>query len=46
MAMVVGEADHLDHHKYPMRLLRPGWDMPYYLFVKPCLALGLIWPRK
>jgi len=46
LAVIVGEADHLDHHKYPTRAQRPGWDLPYYVFMKPCEALGLIWYRK
>eukprot|EP00121_Abeoforma_whisleri_P004866 Awhi_evm1s4405 len=43
LAEIVGEAYHKDHHKYPQRAQRPGWDLPYHLFLNPCVKLGLIW---
>lgn len=44
----VGEACHEDHHSHPMRAKRPSGgfpcaDLPYYVVLKPLLAIGLIW---
>ena len=40
---LVGEAFHEDHHEYPRRAHRPGYDMPYALVLQPLEKLGLIW---
>lgn len=40
---LVGEAFHEDHHMYPYRAHRPGFDVPYSLILKPLAELGLIW---
>lgn len=40
---LVGEAYHDDHHEYPMRAHRPGYDIPYELVLKPLARLGVIW---
>ena len=40
---LVGEAFHDDHHAYPNRAHRPGYDMPYRLVLQPLAALGIIW---
>ena len=36
-----GEAYHLWHHVHPRAHHRPGLDVPYWLCIKPCLALGI-----
>eukprot|EP01134_Creolimax_fragrantissima_P000846 CFRG0846T1 len=46
LAQLVGEAYHLDHHNYPMKAKRPGWDLPYWTFLVPCEKAGLIWDLK
>lgn len=40
---LVGEAFHEDHHLYPRRAHRPGYDMPYTLVLQPLAKLGVIW---
>lgn len=40
---LVGEAFHDDHHDFPKRAHRPGYDMPYRLVLLPLAKLGLIW---
>jgi stearoyl-CoA desaturase (delta-9 desaturase) len=40
---LVGEAFHDDHHAFPKRAHRPGYDMPYRLVLLPLARLGLIW---
>lgn len=40
---LVGEAFHKDHHEYPRRAHRPGYDMPYTLILRPLANLGIIW---
>ena len=40
---LVGEAFHDDHHAWPKRAHRPGYDMPYTLILKPLSKLGVIW---
>lgn len=40
---LVGEAFHDDHHDYPRRAQRPGYDMPYTLILKPLEKLGVVW---
>ena len=39
---LVGEARHEDHHATPRRALRPGGDPPYWIFLAPLKALGVI----
>eukprot|EP00933_Yihiella_yeosuensis_P028141 TRINITY_DN21947_c0_g1_i3.p1 TRINITY_DN21947_c0_g1~~TRINITY_DN21947_c0_g1_i3.p1 ORF type:complete len:279 (+),score=15.36 TRINITY_DN21947_c0_g1_i3:148-984(+) len=39
---LVGEARHEDHHLNPRRALRPGGDLPYWLFLAPLKALNVI----
>ena len=47
LANVFGEAYHGWHHKHPLAYKRPGIDLPYWLCIKPCMALGLMWgPNK
>lgn len=43
LASLVGEAHHMDHHKYPNKMRRPGLDFPYHISIRWWLALGLIW---
>mmetsp|Transcript_10076 Transcript_10076/g.20804 ORF Transcript_10076/g.20804 Transcript_10076/m.20804 type:complete len:342 (-) Transcript_10076:46-1071(-) len=40
---LVGEAYHEDHHEYPRRAHRPGFDVPYSLLLKPLADMGVIW---
>ena len=40
---LVGEAYHDDHHAYPKRTHRPGYDMPYTLILRPLHKMGIIW---
>eukprot|EP00977_Amphora_coffeiformis_P030174 scaffold45178_cov237-Amphora_coffeaeformis.AAC.2 len=40
---LVGEAFHHDHHNYPRRANRPGYDMPYFLVLQPLEKLGVVW---
>ena len=40
---LVGEAFHEDHHQYPLRAHRPGYDVPYTLILKPLADWGIIW---
>jgi stearoyl-CoA desaturase (delta-9 desaturase) len=40
---LVGEAFHEDHHLYPRRAHRPGFDIPYTLILQPLAKLGVIW---
>lgn len=42
----IGEGYHDDHHKHPTRAHRPGFDLPYYLFIYPLWKLGLIYALK
>lgn len=44
----VGESGHAIHHIHPSEIVRqslgpPYFDIPYYLYLKPLLLLGLIW---
>jgi stearoyl-CoA desaturase (delta-9 desaturase) len=40
---LVGEAFHDDHHDFPRRAHRPGYDVPYALVLAPLARMGLIW---
>lgn len=47
LANVFGEAYHGWHHKHPLAYKRPGIDLPYWLCIKPCMMMGLMWgPNK
>jgi stearoyl-CoA desaturase (delta-9 desaturase) len=47
MAVLYGEAHHEDHHSFPAKAHRPGFDLTWYILLKPMLMLGLIWnPRS
>ncbi len=44
----VGESGHARHHIHPSEIVRPSlgppyFDLPYYLYLKPLLLIGLIW---
>ncbi|KAK3270142.1 hypothetical protein CYMTET_21446 [Cymbomonas tetramitiformis] len=41
LANLYGEAYHQWHHVHPRAYKRPGIDAPYWIFIKPALALGL-----
>lgn len=43
LALIVGESQHFDHHRYPRKALRPDWDVPRYVFLLPLEKMGLIW---
>jgi fatty-acid desaturase len=45
-AHLSGEDGHRHHHTHAQLAQRPGLDPPYYLFVKPLVAAGLIWDCK
>lgn len=40
---LVGEAFHDDHHEFPRRAHRPGFDVPYSFVLAPLSHLGIIW---
>mmetsp|Transcript_22858 Transcript_22858/g.32722 ORF Transcript_22858/g.32722 Transcript_22858/m.32722 type:complete len:317 (-) Transcript_22858:894-1844(-) len=40
---LVGEAFHDDHHNFPRRAHRPGFDVPYDVVLRPLAKLGIIW---
>ncbi|GHP06751.1 hypothetical protein PPROV_000549500 [Pycnococcus provasolii] len=44
LSELVGESYHDDHHAHPRRLHRPGLDLPYWIFIRPLIALRMIWP--
>lgn len=41
LSNIFGEAHHAWHHKHPLAFKRPGLDLPYWLFIKPLLAVGV-----
>lgn len=43
LANSFGEAYHGWHHKHPLAYKRPGLDLPYWTFIKPAIAVGLLW---
>jgi fatty-acid desaturase len=43
VAGMCGEDSHEHHHTHGGLAWRPGVDIPYWLFVRPLQALGLIW---
>jgi len=43
---LVGESCHKHHHDHLMLAQRPGLDLPYFYFVRPLEALGIIWNVK
>jgi len=45
-AQLSGEDGHGHHHMHAQLAQRPGLDPPYYFFVKPLAATGLIWDVK
>jgi len=45
-AQLSGEDGHGHHHTHAQLAQRPGLDPPYYFFVKPLAATGLIWDVK
>ncbi|KAA8495766.1 Delta(9)-fatty-acid desaturase fat-6 [Porphyridium purpureum] len=46
MANMVGENLHAMHHTQPRLAKRSNYDLPYWLLVKPLLAVGLIWDAQ
>jgi len=46
IAALDGEDAHGHHHQYSALAQRPGIDLPYYYFVRPLRALGLVWDTK
>ena len=47
LANTFGEAYHGWHHKHPLAYKRPGLDLPYWMLIKPMIALGVFWgPNK
>mmetsp|Transcript_67766 Transcript_67766/g.112663 ORF Transcript_67766/g.112663 Transcript_67766/m.112663 type:complete len:373 (-) Transcript_67766:192-1310(-) len=47
LTTLIGEATHHHHHQYADLAHRPGGvDLPYYLFILPLEALGLVWEVK
>lgn len=40
---LVGEAYHDDHHHWPRRVHRPGYDIPYSALLGPLSRWGVIW---
>jgi len=46
LAMFHGEAFHGDHHMYPMKAQRPGYDLGWYFVLRPLMALGIVKPTK
>jgi stearoyl-CoA desaturase (delta-9 desaturase) len=45
-AIILGEADHRDHHDYPGKARRPGPDLPYHLVLLPMAKLGVVWDLR
>ena len=43
LSELVGESYHEDHHSFPTKAHRPGLDLPFWLFIRPLAATGLIW---
>ena len=44
VTLLIGEGTHRHHHDHAALAHRPGGiDLPYYLFVLPLEALGLVW---
>lgn len=44
---LIGEAAHDHHHVHPALAHRPGGvDLPYYFFIRPLEACGLVWGVK
>eukprot|EP00227_Mantoniella_beaufortii_P007418 CAMPEP_0197590688 /NCGR_PEP_ID=MMETSP1326-20131121/11991_1 /TAXON_ID=1155430 /ORGANISM="Genus nov. species nov., Strain RCC2288" /LENGTH=302 /DNA_ID=CAMNT_0043155901 /DNA_START=123 /DNA_END=1031 /DNA_ORIENTATION=+ len=43
LANTFGEAYHGWHHKHPLAYKRPGLDLPYWMFIKPAIAMGFLW---
>lgn len=51
LAILLGEAAHADHHRFPDRIQRPsplpaGFDLSYETILRPLLSLGVIWDPK
>jgi stearoyl-CoA desaturase (delta-9 desaturase) len=51
LAVILGEAAHEDHHRFPDRIQRPsplpfGFDLCYEAILRPLLTIGLIWDPK
>jgi len=42
IAWLTGESTHGHHHAYGNLAHRPGVDLPYHVFVRPLMALGLL----
>ena len=43
LSNIFGESYHKHHHKYPNLSKRPGIDIPYWTFIKPCLMLNIFY---
>ncbi|KAJ1462658.1 hypothetical protein M885DRAFT_162898 [Pelagophyceae sp. CCMP2097] len=41
LSQLFGEAYHNWHHVHPRAMKRPGLDMPYWLCIKPLIAVGV-----
>jgi fatty-acid desaturase len=47
ITFLIGEAAHDHHHVHPALAHRPGGvDLPYYCFIRPLEACGLVWHVK
>ena len=46
VGVLCGEGTHAHHHAYGSLAHRPGVDLPFHIFVRPLLALGLVWDPK
>jgi stearoyl-CoA desaturase (delta-9 desaturase) len=42
LSNLFGEAYHEWHHTHPIEFHRPGIDLPFYLFINPLIAMGVI----
>jgi len=46
LALMHGEAYHDDHHKFPQKANRPGWDWPYFYVIRPLELAGIVYNLK
>jgi len=43
---LVGENSHSHHHEFGALAHRPGMDLPFHVFIRPLMGLGLVWDVK
>ena len=46
VGVLCGEGTHAHHHAFGSLAHRPGIDLPFHIFLRPLLALGLVWDAK